>query len=72
MTSKMTYIAGVVGYRGAREDAVLLHGAHLTALGRDGCHALGIVVEAREDVTNGSAIQVFGLHIGNAVISAQL
>lgn len=68
----MTYIAGVIGYRGAREHTVLLDGAHLAALGRGGRQALGVVVEAREDIADGSAVQVFRLHIGNAVISAHL
>ena len=44
------YIQGVVGDGGAREDAVLLHEAGAAALGGGARGALGVVVEAGDDV----------------------
>ena len=60
------YIQGVVGDGGAREDAVLLHEAGAAALGGGARGALGVVVEAGDDVPGRRALQVLGLVVGDA------
>ena len=61
-----THIQSVVGDGGAGEDAVLLHEAGAAALGGGARGALGVVVEAGDDVSGRRALQVLGLVVGDA------
>ena len=66
IASVLAYIQGVVRDGGAREDAILLHETGATALGGGARGALGVIVEAGDDVALRGALQVFSLVIGDA------
>ena len=66
VASVLAYIQGVVRDGGAREDSILLHETGATALGGGARGALGVVVEAGDDVPGRRALQVLGLVVGYA------